>query len=1146
MLRRKKLNGTLKFKPILLSAATIAASALWGGYVTDGLVLHYDAIDNAGIGKHEDNPEKWVDLTGNGADLDLTSDKIKVGANYIAFNKVKKSVAGVKDIASGEVHFTLEVVARTDESYTPTTARWRYFVYNDRIGLFLHGITSKGARGLIGFSHLKANKVHLSYKSVPSYCGDWNNLPFVRNFHTYSLKTTFGTGNVAIDGGIYYGGTAEDTSAGGKSLNDTLYVGDENCNFIFKSIRLYNRQLTEAEMRQNRMEDAVRFPNEENWRPDANTATNVFSDAVYYFRGASTGDNEPFDGTNTVENALWTGVASTLPCNKGSIEGSAANIAVETVDVKCPYSRKLLKNCRTLRFLQRSWTDADGIECASSTRYRQDINANFTNTAPYTVALRFKIESAMFPGAKITLLRLGAYGYCGLDLELKGNDDNDMYVSVTRAEKEITFKKMIGNPSLRISRGKWIDLALSVKDYETRLYYRTEDGDMYEAVNTAGGTNTDDNRIYLVRFGGVKNDGDLASKINGSFRGWIQQAAVWGRQLSRDEVLQAFRDGCGEYDAVRVGVPNGGNCEFAGTDSVSGNDGREWMNFTNAFDSAGSSVKVLFDLPSDRVSVKRDFCFATTPFYADNATFKVTLNGMTVAETMNVDAGTTAVAPVPASYFRSTGNELEILRIDEGDEKAEIDYIAITASKSADGAAGTLSAKDVYSGGAFWMRVQDRDENGWLFTSSDSESHKSTDEWRDLLSDAIPGSEKHIWLRRSNVAIPASNFVVQAATVKCPAAGIELQGEPCLKFASPSYFKADGQLVSTYGSVYRDIFPATNKVGYSVLMRIRFDGYINATNKVADLMAYGYNWTDHKGSKMYLQGDEDNMYVLMNAGATRMEFTGTQEDEEVNRLKAGSWIDIGYSVTNGVVTLYTFTEGGSLVEQTQKYGFIDQEKPSSDYSRFYVGCREVSNNGGDALNTTANPTGFRGLFHQVAVWPRALTREEMIKAMKWPRPDIFRLGVFNGLSHEFSGGDTEVTDVYRFRKVSPSIRESGESYEIEFDLNATDAAQNQLLTLGAASDSVSEASFAVTLNGKRIFNYDTERNQVVEELTVAAGGSTQFGIHRSWLNAGRNNLTLTRTDANEGTFVMDAMSFGNGGEKIRVRTRLGFFSISIR
>ena len=83
MLRRKKLNGTLKFKPILLSAATIAASALWGGYVTDGLVLHYDAIDNAGIGKHEDNPEKWVDLTGNGADLDLTSDKIKVGADYI-------------------------------------------------------------------------------------------------------------------------------------------------------------------------------------------------------------------------------------------------------------------------------------------------------------------------------------------------------------------------------------------------------------------------------------------------------------------------------------------------------------------------------------------------------------------------------------------------------------------------------------------------------------------------------------------------------------------------------------------------------------------------------------------------------------------------------------------------------------------------------------------------------------------------------------------------------------------------------------------------------------------------------------------------------------------------------------------------------
>ncbi|MBQ9741733.1 MAG: hypothetical protein IJV91_12455, partial [Kiritimatiellae bacterium] len=482
-----------------LATTLLASCALWGGYVTDGLVLHYDAIDNAGVGSHKDSPEKWVDLTGSGADLDLTSEKIKVGADYIAFNKVKKSVAGVKDLASDtSTEYTLEVVARTDESF-----KSGYFwdlVKSDKIGLFFH--RAKDLGGLIGTVRRVGNQ--LRYMTIPDYCGDWNNIPFLRNFHTYSLT---GNGKIAVDSELYLS-TSQFSSSATNGLGDKLEIGNGSCNVIFKSIRLYNRHLTEAEMRQNRMEDAARFPNEENWRPGADTVTNVFSDAAYYFRGASTSDNEPFDGTNTVENALWTGVASTLPCNKGSIEGSAANIAVETVDVKCPYSRKLLKNCRTLRFLQRSWTDADGNECASSTRYRQDINANFTNTAPYTVALRFKIDSVMYPGAKIVLLRLGsASGYCGLDLELKGNDDNDMYVSVTRAGQEITFKKMIGNPSLRISRGKWIDLALSVKDYETRLYYRTEDGDMYEAVNTAGGKNTDDNRFHLVRFGGVKNDG---------------------------------------------------------------------------------------------------------------------------------------------------------------------------------------------------------------------------------------------------------------------------------------------------------------------------------------------------------------------------------------------------------------------------------------------------------------------------------------------------------------------------------------------------------------------------------------------------------------------------------------------------------------
>ena len=42
-------------------------------YVQDGLIVHYDGIDNAGVGQHEFSPTVWKDLSGNGHDLAFTN-----------------------------------------------------------------------------------------------------------------------------------------------------------------------------------------------------------------------------------------------------------------------------------------------------------------------------------------------------------------------------------------------------------------------------------------------------------------------------------------------------------------------------------------------------------------------------------------------------------------------------------------------------------------------------------------------------------------------------------------------------------------------------------------------------------------------------------------------------------------------------------------------------------------------------------------------------------------------------------------------------------------------------------------------------------------------------------------------------------------
>ena len=48
-------------------------------YVQDGLVAHWDGIENVGYGIHDDNATVWTDLTGNGWDVTLKSGAINNG-----------------------------------------------------------------------------------------------------------------------------------------------------------------------------------------------------------------------------------------------------------------------------------------------------------------------------------------------------------------------------------------------------------------------------------------------------------------------------------------------------------------------------------------------------------------------------------------------------------------------------------------------------------------------------------------------------------------------------------------------------------------------------------------------------------------------------------------------------------------------------------------------------------------------------------------------------------------------------------------------------------------------------------------------------------------------------------------------------------
>ena len=178
-------------------AAVLASTCAFGAYVTDGLVLRYDAIDNAGVGTHSDSPSVWADLSGNGHDLTLPVSGMTVGTDTMTFDHVSGSVSGVSCLtdASGTPNLTLEVVSAADETLDTTLTSARMLAANPRISLYFRQV---GAQHVVGGVYYDGSK--RQFAGAPVRRCDWNSKQFICHFHTYSLRTTSSGGSVAVDG----------------------------------------------------------------------------------------------------------------------------------------------------------------------------------------------------------------------------------------------------------------------------------------------------------------------------------------------------------------------------------------------------------------------------------------------------------------------------------------------------------------------------------------------------------------------------------------------------------------------------------------------------------------------------------------------------------------------------------------------------------------------------------------------------------------------------------------------------------------------------------------------------------------------------------------------------------------------------------
>ena len=236
-------------------------------YIQDGLILHYDGINNTGLG-HDDTSKVWVDLSGNGNDgvisdetFEYSGNGWKNGKGFAFENDIGVNTANIlqKTTFSNIDSFTVQVKGTFNKNTATTTNN----VFT-RIISTCANYTAE-YEGIDG--------VDLTYHS---------NDDFIRSFCSNGIKnnaynTVFDTKQISSINIVWNKNTRElkyyldndepitvkITKFDNVSLTriglDFYRIADNSGVYVYNSIKVYNRALSEEEIKQNYTVDKVRF-----------------------------------------------------------------------------------------------------------------------------------------------------------------------------------------------------------------------------------------------------------------------------------------------------------------------------------------------------------------------------------------------------------------------------------------------------------------------------------------------------------------------------------------------------------------------------------------------------------------------------------------------------------------------------------------------------------------------------------------------------------------------------------------------------------------------------------------------------------------------------------------------------------------------
>ena len=218
---------------VVLGLGSVSADIPASAYVQDGLIAHWDGIDNAGTGTHDPNATTWVDLKGEN---NLTLTKVTFGENCATFASGKAIGAQTYTLENGlTFEFYAKPIAATGDMLSfqssSSSSGFNFFCYNSQYRPYDGSKASFAMNEKAGMSVVVAEEglSHSFYKNG-SYVE-------AKAYTSRDYRDLF----VSL-------GVLRNLASGRTLWNGSMY-----------SVRIYNRALTAEEIALNAAVDKLRF-----------------------------------------------------------------------------------------------------------------------------------------------------------------------------------------------------------------------------------------------------------------------------------------------------------------------------------------------------------------------------------------------------------------------------------------------------------------------------------------------------------------------------------------------------------------------------------------------------------------------------------------------------------------------------------------------------------------------------------------------------------------------------------------------------------------------------------------------------------------------------------------------------------------------